>query len=199
MGVINPYRKFVSSISPSDFEKFCLDILKAYAEAEALTDFSIIHNHKKKTSHGHYQMDIYAEFVALGVRIKVIVECKRYSRPVERKEVIVLADKIRSLGGNKGILISTSGFQSGAGEYAKKHGIALVQIFDKHIMHIQQSVRPILDSLHVEFINQLPKYYAYQWLDDFPDRRIYPSKAMMAAISVRLVDEFGIDNVMCND
>ena len=37
-------------------------------------------------------------------------------------------DKIRATGAQKGILISTSGFQSGAIKYASEHGIALIQI-----------------------------------------------------------------------
>lgn len=35
---------------------------------------------------------------------------------------------VQSLGAQKGILISTSNFQSGAIEYAKTHGIALIQM-----------------------------------------------------------------------
>lgn len=92
---MNPYREFVASISAIEFEKYCLEILNAYAEAEALKDFSILHNQKAQTNDEEYQIDIIAEFVALSVGFKVIVECKRYSRPVEREKIIVLADKVR--------------------------------------------------------------------------------------------------------
>lgn len=44
METINPYREFVASISPTEFEELCLEILKGYAEAEHLSDFSIQHN-----------------------------------------------------------------------------------------------------------------------------------------------------------
>ena len=129
---------------------------------------------------GQYQIDVYAEFIALSVKFKVIVECKRCTKPVEREKVVILADKVWSLGAHKGVLISTSGFQKGALEYAKKHGIALLQIFDKHVMNIQNSLYPT-NLIQTEFIRQSPKYYAYQWdysLEDFPDRRIYPSESM---------------------
>lgn len=43
MGTLNPYRKLVAEISPTEFEKLCLEILKGYAEAENLSDFSIQH------------------------------------------------------------------------------------------------------------------------------------------------------------
>lgn len=194
METINPYREFVSSISTIEFEKYCLEILKDYAESEALTDFSIIHNHKIETDDGDYQIDIYAEFVALSVRFKVIAECKRYTRPIEREKIALLSDKIRSLGGHKGILISTSGFQSGASQYAEKHGIALLQIFDRHVMHIQNSMYPI-DPYYIEFIRKSPKYYAYQWsdsLNDFPNKRIYPSESMNLLLKKKIIKQFNI-------
>ncbi|OCZ49920.1 restriction endonuclease [Dehalobacter sp. TeCB1] len=197
MEVLNPYREFVASISSIEFEQYCLEIIKAYAEEESLVDFSIIHNHKVQTDDGDYQIDIYAEFVALSVHFKVIVECKRYTRPVEREKVVALADKIRSLGGHKGILISTSGFQSGASEYANKHGIALVQIFDKYIMHIQNSIQSEFNPLYIDFISQMPKYYAYQWnysLNDFPDKKIYPSESMVAALKKIILEKYNIND-----
>ncbi|WP_186785872.1 restriction endonuclease [Paenibacillus agilis] len=193
MDKINPYREFVASISATEFEKFCFEILNAYAEAEALKDFSILHNQKVQTNDGEYQIDIIAEFIALSVSFKVIVECKRYMRTVEREKIVVLADKVRSLGAHKGILISTSGFQSGAIEYARQHGIALLQIFDKSIMHIQNSSNPQIDHILIEFIKQSPKYYAYQWstrLNDFPDKQIYPSKTMLLEIHKKILKQY---------
>ena len=197
MEALNPYREFVASISSIEFEQYCLEILKAYAEAESLGDFSIVHNHKVQTDDGDYQIDIYAEFVALSVRFRVIIECKRYTRPVEREKIVVLADKVRSLDGHKGILISTSGFQSGASEYAKKHGIALLQIFDKHVMHIQNSMQSEFTPLYIDFICQSPKYYAYQWnssLDDFPDKRIYPSESMVSALRKKILEKYNMND-----
>ncbi len=195
MGTINPYREFVASISATEFEKYCLAILNAYAEAEALKNFIILHNQKVQTGDGDYQIDLMAEFMALSVSFKVIIECKRYTRPVEREKIVVLAGKVRSLGAHKGILISTSGFQSGATEYAKKHGIALLQIFDKHVMHIQNSNYSNLktNQMYMEFIQQSPEYYAYQWnsrLDDFPDKRVYPSETMLLEIKEKLLRKY---------
>ena len=92
MGAINPYREFVASISPTEFEELCLEILKGYAEAEHLSDFSIQHNVSIPADDGTYQIDVYARFIAMGVEFKVIAECKRYSSPVSREKVAVLAD-----------------------------------------------------------------------------------------------------------
>ncbi|MEK4063264.1 hypothetical protein BSK56_31650 [Paenibacillus borealis] len=88
------------------------------------------------------------------------------------------------------MLISTSGFQSGATEYAKKHGIALLQIFNKEVIHIQASSNPQLDPKLIAFIKQSPKFYAYQWstmLEDFPDKQIYPSETMLLEIKRKVL------------
>ena len=37
---VNPYRELNANISPTEFEVFCLNTLKAYAEKENLSSFS---------------------------------------------------------------------------------------------------------------------------------------------------------------
>lgn len=189
MGAINPYREFVASISPTEFEELCLEILKGYAEAEHLSDFSIQHNVSIPADDGTYQIDVYARFIAMGVEFKVIAECKRYSSPVSREKVAVLADKVKSLGAHKGIMISTCGFQSGAYEYAKKHGIALLQVINRNVMHIMNAATPETEEqkqklhLMLDWYNRMPKYYAKEYATmDFPDKTIYPSPKMLEAI-----------------
>jgi len=188
---LNPYSELVSRISPMEFEIFCFDVIKAYAEADGLKNFSIVHDKKIKTHDGEYQIDIYAEFTAVLVTFKIIFECKRYSRSVEREKIVILADKIRSLGINKGVLISTSGFQSGAIEYAKAHGIGLLQIIDKHIFTIRASIsyeRPE----HVEFIRQSPPYFAYQYsgIHHFPNKKIYPTIYMDTKLKEKIMMQY---------
>lgn len=194
MGTINPYQKFVSSISPTEFEELCLEILKSYAEAECLSDFSIQHNVCIPADDGTYQIDVYAKFIAMGVEFKVIAECKRYSNPVSREKVAVLADKVRSLGAHKGIMISTCGFQSGAYEYSKKHGIALLQVIDKNVLHIMNAANPETEKqkrqiqLMLDFNSQMPKYYAKEYATmEFPDRTIYPSSKMIEEIRQKFI------------
>jgi len=186
---MNVYRDIVANISPTEFEILCLDILSSYAEAEHLLNFSIQHNVHIPTDDGTYQIDIYASFIAMGVEFKVITECKRYSAPVSREKVAVLNDKIRSLGAHKGIIISTCGFQSGAYQYAKKHGIALLQIIENNVLHIMNAANPDMEeqnrkiNLMLDWNKCMPKYYAKEYSSMyFPDRSIYPSPQMIEEI-----------------
>ena len=136
---INPYRELDASINPTDFELFCMDVLKAYAEKEHLQNFTIKHNQKIEADDGTYQIDVLAEYTALGSKNIVLIECKKYTRSIERDIVATLHTKLQSLGAQKGIIISTAGYQSGATQYANKHGIALWQIFDNYIKHYSAS------------------------------------------------------------
>lgn len=197
---LNPYRNFVSSITPLEFEKYCLEILKGYAETEHLQDFSIEHNVKLTAPDGTYQIDVYAKFMALGVEFKVLAECKRHSSPVSREIISVLADKVRSLGAHKGILMSTSGFESGAHIYAKEHGIALLQIFDKNVMHVLNACNPETEEqkkrifLMLEWIRRQPDYYAYEYSEmDFPNKKVYPPMSYVENARKQFAKDFSLD------
>ena len=117
------FTELTCDISPVDFEKLCVELLRAYAEKEKLSEFNIKHNVKIEAPDSIYQIDIYAEFVALNCKFKVLAECKKYNNPIPRDKVEILYSRLQSLGMNKGILISTSGFQSGAIQFAKAHVI----------------------------------------------------------------------------
>ncbi len=181
--VLNPYREMEANITPKEFETFCMETLKAYALRENLQDFTITENKKIETDDGTYQIDVYAEFTALGTKNKVLVECKRHSNPIKRELVAVLNEKLRSIGAQKGILISTTGFQSGATKYAQKHGIALWQICDEYIRQFSASAnRPHDYELKFRMLlsKHLPKYFVWEWdLErDFPGDDIFPTQDM---------------------
>ena len=176
----NFYRLLNADISPTDFELLCLETLKAYGEKEGLKDFSICHNQKVETFDSTYQIDIMAEYTALGCKHKVIVECKKLSRSVERSVVTDLYAKTQSIGAQKAILISTSGFQTDAVKFAGVHGIALWQVCDEKIKHITASA---YSKAKYELMwkmtlrNFLPKFFVVQWdcSADWPLEELYPT------------------------
>lgn len=81
---------YVCSISPTEFEVFCMELLKNYATEEHLRDFNIEHNVKQQAEDGTYQLDIIARFTALDVELKILCECKQYTSPVKRERVELL-------------------------------------------------------------------------------------------------------------
>lgn len=179
----NPYRELPVRITPIEFEQFCMETLRAYAEREALQNFEIKHNQKVDAYDSTYQIDVLAEYTALGCKHTIIIECKKHSRSIERAVVAELYAKLQSIGAQKAILISTSGFQSDAVKYAKIHGIALWQICDRIIKHMSAAASRDLPPhilYQLEMEQYLPKYIMLDWdCDaDYPYDELYPTEDM---------------------
>lgn len=200
----NMLQDYVCSISPTEFEKYCKNILLGYAEEEKLPNFTIIHDTKLTAHDGTYQIDIYASFTAMGVEFKVICECKRYKNPVNREKVVILADKVKSLGAHKGILLSTSGFQCGAIQYAKEHGIALIQVFDKTLAQYSFASGNDETDENDPFLygyNAMPPYKAINCTAETMEKKVvYPTRSMIKDLLIgqnkRIKELWGIDIVV---
>jgi restriction system protein len=91
-----------------------------------LKDFTVEHQTPLASPDGEFNMDAVATFEALGANFLVLVECKHHKNPIKRELVQVLADKLSSTPGHKGMLFSTATFQKGAINYAISRRIALV-------------------------------------------------------------------------
>lgn len=194
---LNLYRELDANIKPRDFEIFCMETLKSYAEREHLQNFKIAHNQKIETDDGTYQIDVLAEYTALGVKNTVIVECKKQSRSVEREIVAALDRKLQSIGAQKGILISTAGFQTGAVKFAKKHGIALWQVCNNYIRgYSEASDSHYSEAKRFELLVEqyLPKFFMMEWdcTADYPYDQIYPTQEMYIAASKRARENYHV-------
>ena len=178
----------VCSMTPTEFEEYCLKVLQGYAENEGLLNFTIKHNVKFKASDGTYQIDILATYTALGAEMKIIGECKQYKNHINREKVVLLADKVRTLGAQKGILLSTAGFQRGAIQYANEHGIALVQVFDTRENWYSYSAGPDApeedeDNPFTYGERHLPTFQAFLVSDESGTlKTVYPTIAMVTEI-----------------
>ena len=105
-----------------------------------------------------------------------------------REKVVILNDKLKSLGAQKGILLSTSGFQSGAIQYAKVHGIALIRVEDYHFEYLSHSNGQLENDDDDPFLyaeKNMPPYVAFECTDDEP-RKIYPTRAMIKELLLEM-------------
>ena len=119
--------RFAARPTPAEFEVAVEEIIRR--TGVGLTDFTVTRSEDLQGTDGCYEIDVTARFTAFGgASFVMLVECKRYEDPIKREKVQVLRDKLQSIGAHKGMMVSTSTFQSGAIEYAEKHGIALVQM-----------------------------------------------------------------------
>lgn len=96
-----------------------------------------------------YEIDIFYEFVNVGVKHRVAIECKDWASPVDQGKVLEFHQKIKNIGEDIiGVFVSRSGYQSGAENVAKRHGILTLTaeniptIFDVLAKHIQFTFIP---------------------------------------------------------
>lgn len=145
-------------ISATEFERLVRDwIVKQGGE---LTSLEVTHDAKVEAYDSTYQIDVLAKFQDFaGAEFTVLIECKKYRNAVERELVKVLHDKVRSVGAHKGMLFTTTGFQSGAIKYAKAHGIALVSIIEGVATYETRSAYPVA-AQPPSWLN-LPKFALY--------------------------------------
>lgn len=193
--------KRICDLTPTEFEQYCCEFLAGYAEKERLQDFKITHNKILNVSDGRYQIDVYAEFTAMGSQFKVLCECKKYKNRVNRDKVAILHRKLESIGAQKGILISTSDFQSGAIEYGKAHGIALIKAEDHHFEYFSHSSDQPQNDDNDPFLyaeQHMPPYVAFDCtVDTNEPLKIYPTRDMIKELLIKqnqkIKEVMGID------
>lgn len=115
-------------LNPDEFEQQVRAMLDAMGHQ--VLEYRSEHKTLIQGVDGEYEIDVSARFSAFGMDFLMLVECKQYKNPIKREKLQILHDKMRSVGAQKAALFTTSRFQSGALEYAKKHNIATVEIVD---------------------------------------------------------------------
>ncbi|MFP3801963.1 restriction endonuclease [Paraburkholderia sp. SIMBA_027] len=92
-----------------------------------------------------YEIDVYYEFEIAGVRHRVAIECKNTTRPMERDDVLAFAMKVYDCQGVVGIIVSASGYQSGAVDSANENGLSVLSV--KELPSIGQLLALRLDDV----------------------------------------------------
>lgn len=157
------YGKKNMNITPKEFEQYVKDWFDS--EGINLKSYKSTLNNNASADDGTYEIDIDITYDALGVEFRILVECKKHSNNIKREVLQVLHQKIQSIGAHKGIICSTSDFQSGALEYAKKHGIACIKVAESRMLVRTKSAdqQPVSQE-YCDFFG-LPKIsgYTHEW------------------------------------
>jgi restriction system protein len=91
---------------------------------EAVTDFTV---QGVRTTH---DVDVFVRSHHVGFDVVWIVECKHWATPVTKLHVLALREIVADLGADRGILLSESGFQSGAIEAANLTNVHVTSLVD---------------------------------------------------------------------
>jgi hypothetical protein len=135
-----PGRYPPADMTPEEFEEWTAQILES--GGRGLDKFGIGVHDRIRGVDGRFDFDATVRFEWAGIAFLILVEAKRHHRPVERELVQVLHSKVQSVGAQKGVMFSTAGFQRGAIEFAKVHGIALVSVTEGRFVFETRSAEP---------------------------------------------------------
>jgi restriction system protein len=144
------------NLTPEEFELFVKRTLDA--TGIGLHDYQSEHRETLTATDGEYEIDIVVKFTALGgASFITLVECKNWKNRVKRTTVQELLGKIQSTGAHKGIIFTTSEYQSGAVSFAKAHHIGLVIVADGRSSWIVKG-----DEKHAERpLEDVPDYISH--------------------------------------
>jgi hypothetical protein len=79
---------------------------------------------------GVHNADVVVRKVTAGIEQLWVIECKKWNRRVSKLHVAALAEIVKDVGADRGILLSESGFQAGAIRMARSSNITLSSIAD---------------------------------------------------------------------
>jgi restriction system protein len=101
---------------------------------------------------GKHDIDVLATFDQAGLTVTWIIECKHWERRVSKQHVLTLRSVVEDVGADRGILLSESGFQSGA--------ITVVQQSNVHLNSIQNLKSDAQAAIVRQQLLNLPKRIA---------------------------------------
>lgn len=124
---------------------------------------------------GHYEIDIACEIkIDEVLYLLIIIECKNWSRPVDREEIQKLIQTRDAISAHKAAFASASGYTKEAVEVAKANGVALWVIGDG-IFHAQgagglaaNAVGRMITENFVDYIYELIGYNGEPFYSLFP-------------------------------
>lgn len=120
-----------------------------------------------------HQIDVYWEFEVGGILYRNIVQAKDWKNKVPQKEIMTFKAILDDMPiGTSGIYVCKSGYQSGAIDYAKAHGINIYELRDPKDEDWEGYIRTVVVNLELN----IPHYNNFnvtldkQWIDEhFPD------------------------------
>lgn len=106
-----------------EYEEVTKLIYNEILKGEGYTNVEVCHDTVIQGNKGKHQIDVYWKFKYANIEHIVIIECKNYKRPISLSVVRSLESTVSDINNSIGIIITKTGAQKGALEYAIASGI----------------------------------------------------------------------------
>jgi len=108
------------------YEQLTRAVYQAILQKEGVNNIQVKHNIGIKGRSGvEHQIDVLWCFKQAGIEHKVIIECKNYASSLTLEKVRNFFAVIHDIGNVQGLMVTKTGYQTGAADFANYYGIAL--------------------------------------------------------------------------
>lgn len=173
-----------SKMTSTEYELLVERLMRLISAYSIVETTRLEHNAKKvrgrSTSH---QIDVLWELVAAdGSPRRVVIECRRYKRRLEQKDVFAFSGVVRDLDTPElpttGVMVTTTGYQLGARAVADTYGTVILQLReptpdDLQSRLIQIEVAP---KLRMPFIDTDVRVKAVEIFAEAPEHAVLASE-----------------------
>jgi hypothetical protein len=106
-----------------------------------------------------HQIDVYWEFEVVGVVYKTVLQAKDWNKPVDQGELLKFKGVLDDLPGQpNGVMVTRNGYQSGAAEFARAHGIQLLELIEWGSASRRGVTITTLGYAHMEVLGSVEPY-----------------------------------------
>jgi hypothetical protein len=120
----------MSNRTGKPYEKLAQAVFQAIHNQSEIHNIDVRHNVKLKGKYaGFHQVDVYWKFEVAGIERETIVQAKDWNKPVDQGELFKLKCVLDDLPGRPiGIVVTRSGYQKGARDFAIAHKIPIYEL-----------------------------------------------------------------------
>jgi len=111
------------------YEILTQQIFQSLCDLDNVKTINVQQNVKLQGKTIAHQIDVYWEYEIAGVLYKTVIQAKDWKAPVTQAQLLTFKGVLEDLPGQpRGIFVTRTGYQSGAEQFAKGHGIALYEL-----------------------------------------------------------------------
>ncbi len=144
-----------------------------------------------------HKIDVLVRFKRFGIEIKWVIECKYWNTSVPKEKVLALAAIIDDVGADRGVLISSAGFQSGAIRAAQKSNITLTSLEELKEISQGDLISALLHTLETVVIQLKDSFFSLFESKDSSERGFHmshlePKSGVDSSVVFRSIGELAI-------
>lgn len=109
-----------------EYELLTRAIYESVLQQDGVENVEVKHNVQVAGRSGvSHQIDVFWEFIQVGITHRVLIECKNYSSNLSLEKARSFFGVLHDVGNARGLIVTRTGFQSGVIDFCKYYGIGL--------------------------------------------------------------------------